>query len=173
MNKPFNLGLALCLLISQVAPALGGVIPLSDAALPDTSQAAPSLVQPVLPATQPSGHLDIIDPAHVQAATPLPLVTNESVAAPPAAVSEQWSISAGESLSAGLSEWCKRAGWRLVWHLPQDWSAPADTEFTGSFLDAARQLTQALSDNGSNVWATAYMGNKVLVVEGTGDSHDR
>lgn len=94
------------------------------------AQAAPD----VMPAAAP----ELVTPAAVPAATP------ELVVPAAVAVAPTWEIVAGASLRATLDQWCRRAGYRLVWNVDGGYRAQADYTARGEFASAVRDLFAAV-----------------------------
>lgn len=79
-----------------------------------------------------------------------------------------WTLTAGHTVGKDLQEWAVKAGWRVVWNLPKDWSIPASTTFHGNFKEAASSVIKNLAANGALIRAQFYDGNNTLVVNGPG-----
>jgi len=80
-------------------------------------------------------------------------------AAAPAAV---WRIRRGERLSDAIDVWRKSAGWQgSYWEAPE-LESDMDQTFEGDFEGAIRQLVSALADQGIQIRALIYDGNKVI-----------
>ena len=61
-----------------------------------------------------------------------------------------WTIQRGETLSAALAAWCKRAGWDPPqWTSPYNQTALASVAFRGTFTGAVQQLFQAYKAAGA------------------------
>lgn len=79
-----------------------------------------------------------------------------------------WHLSAGHLVRQDLTSWGERSGWQVLWHLPRDWTVPADTDFEGDFKEAAAAVIRTLADNGLVIRGQFYDGNRTLVVKGAG-----
>lgn len=84
---------------------------------------------------------------------------------------QQWVLKQGSSIADSLTAWGTAAGWAVVWKLKQDWSVPQTASFSGSFLDAVRQVAQSMAADGADVHVTAFSGNHTLVLTGAGTDH--
>lgn len=104
------------------------------------------------------------------AASGLQVRSNSYKPAAPAAAPTQparpqtFALVGGASLQSQLSEWAKRAGWALVWHLDSDWIVPNGGDFGPSFVNAARLVVESMRANGEDVRATFHEGNRTLVI---------
>lgn len=94
---------------------------------------------------------------------------NESVAASSAGSGddavEDWLAEEGNTLKGLLSDWCERAGWRLVWDSNRNYTLGAGAMFRGRFADVASALIRNFARARPAPMATFYKGNRVLVVE--------
>jgi len=95
---------------------------------------------------------------------------NPALNTPPPLSVPQWTLKPGDTIGRSLQTWADKAGWKVIWNMPKDWSVPATTVFHGDFQSAAEQVIQALAANGALVKAQFYTGNNTLVVSGPGDS---
>ena len=82
-----------------------------------------------------------------------------------------WRVERDQPISQALAAWAARAGWVLQWEPSEDWLAPQATVFHGEFVAAAKALVEVLADEGANVRATFYQGNKTLLIR-AGGSHE-
>ena len=64
-----------------------------------------------------------------------------------------------------LTEWCDRAGWRLIWNTNRNYTLTAGAMFRGRFADVSSALVRAFARARPALIATFYKGNRVLVVE--------
>lgn len=101
----------------------------------------------------------------------LQVVSNTYKPAPPVAAQtlqpsrpQTFALVGGASLQSQLSEWAKRAGWALVWHLDSDWIVPNGGDFGPAFVPAARLVVESMRANGEDVRATFHEGNRTLVI---------
>jgi hypothetical protein len=78
---------------------------------------------------------------------------------------EDWLAEEGKSLKSLLTEWCDRAGWRLVWNTSRNYTLTAGAMFRGRFADVSSALVRAFARARPAPIATFYKGNRVLVVE--------
>ena len=79
---------------------------------------------------------------------------------------EIWKINRGEVLTGAVQRWAERAGYTLVWELPEDYRIVADATFTGTFRDAVQGLANSYQQQGAmkTVEWVFKRKNKVLVV---------
>ena len=78
---------------------------------------------------------------------------------------EDWLAEEGSTLKGLLSEWCERAGWRLVWNSNRNYTLAAGAMFRGRFADVSSALIRNFARAQPAPLATFYKGNRVLVVE--------
>jgi len=78
---------------------------------------------------------------------------------------EDWLAEEGNTLRGLLTEWCERAGWRLVWDSNRNYTLAAGAMFRGKFADVASALIRSFARARPAPLATFYKGNRVLVVE--------
>ena len=78
---------------------------------------------------------------------------------------EDWLAEEGSTLKGLLSEWCERAGWRLVWNSNRNYTLAAGAMFRGRFADVSSALIRTFARARPAPLATFYKGNRVLVVE--------
>lgn len=87
------------------------------------------------------------------------------VAAPPEAPFE---LSQGKSIEAQLQAWAKRAGWAISWKTPDDWVVPHNSAYGTDFEGAIQQVLAQLTENGADVRADIWKGNRSVVVDKSG-----
>lgn len=78
---------------------------------------------------------------------------------------EDWLAEEGSTLKGLLSDWCERAGWRLVWNSNRNYTLAAGAMFRGRFADVSSALIRNFARAKPAPMATFYKGNRVLVVE--------
>lgn len=78
---------------------------------------------------------------------------------------EDWLAEEGNTLKGLLTEWCERAGWRLVWNSNRNYTLGAGAMFRGRFADVSSALIRNFARATPAPLATFYKGNRVLVVE--------
>ena len=78
---------------------------------------------------------------------------------------EDWLAEEGNTLKGLLSDWCERAGWRLVWNPNRNYTLGAGAMFRGRFADVSSALIRNFARAKPAPMATFYKGNRVLVVE--------
>jgi hypothetical protein len=74
----------------------------------------------------------------------------------------------GQSLETQLTGWAKRAGWSVTWNTPDDWIVPHDSSYGGDFQDAVKSVFTQLAEDGADVRADIWQGNKAVVVDKAG-----
>lgn len=79
-----------------------------------------------------------------------------------------WMLTAGKSIGHELKAWGDKAGWKVIWNLPTDWTIPANTTYEGEFSTAAAKVIETLASNGALVRSQFYEGNKTMVINGPG-----
>lgn len=103
-------------------------------------------------------------PAPVVAKVAAPAASAAKPAATPAfAATRDWTIHKGQSISEALRQWADVAGWTVIWQPQQDWEAPHDTHFSGTFSEAVSQVVDALVANGVTD-LRAHIGNNETIV---------
>lgn len=78
---------------------------------------------------------------------------------------EDWLAEEGNTLRGLLTEWCERAGWRLIWNSNRNYTLSAGAMFRGRFADVASALIRSFARARPAPLATFFKGNRVLVVE--------
>lgn len=76
----------------------------------------------------------------------------------------------GESLEAQLRGWAKRAGWSVTWNTPDDWIVPHNSSYGSDFQEAINSVFTQLAEDGADVRADIWQGNKAVVVDKSGAS---
>lgn len=75
------------------------------------------------------------------AATARPVPANIMRAPEPAPASAAWTASVGSTLRQTITDWCKRAGWQLIWNQEDlDYPIEAPLSFNGTFEEAVAQI---------------------------------
>lgn len=74
----------------------------------------------------------------------------------------------GQSLEAQLTDWAKRAGWSVTWNTPDDWIVPHDSSYGGDFEQAVKSVFTQVAEDGADVRADIWQGNKAVVVDKSG-----
>ncbi|WP_429500832.1 toxin co-regulated pilus biosynthesis Q family protein (plasmid) [Robbsia andropogonis] len=83
-------------------------------------------------------------------------------------VSGHFALVAGESLETQLNDWAKAAGWSIAWNTPDDWIVPHGTDFGADFQSAVTRVITAMSQNGADVRADIWRGNRTIVIDKQG-----
>jgi hypothetical protein len=132
---------------------------------PDLTVAVEDLVRALqrqaVPASSASAH------QLAQAAKPeqAPTVASIPVAVPPPL--PMWPVAKDAQLQAVLSDWCRRAGWTLVWHSEYSYRLDAAANFDGDFVAAVTALFNGMRTVVPPIYPEIYRGNRVLVVKNT------
>jgi hypothetical protein len=100
-------------------------------------------------------------------AVPIPEAEVHDLAKPIAAPI-LWKMSQGQPFSREMTAWGNRAGWTVIWSMDHDWIVPADTQFTGSFQEAASAAVNTLIANGVLLRVSFFAANKTLLVAPVG-----
>lgn len=174
---PIYTALALCLTSCATPPTL----PIVRSASTFTEQAepehAPSIARPLLPIRAlPRDRLPIqaVSPTSTApiGADPLAGIITKGAggALPIIAVANKpvWTLTVGNAVGHELQSWGEKAGWKVIWSMPKDWTVPATTSFSGDFKSAASDVIKTLAANGALVRAQFYDGNKTMIVSGAG-----
>jgi len=77
-------------------------------------------------------------------------------------------LQAGLSLEQQLQSWAHDAGWTLTWNLTDDWVVPGNKSYGTDFAQAAQQVIEQAANNGADIRADLYSGNRSLVVHQAG-----
>jgi hypothetical protein len=100
------------------------------------------------------------------------LSNGEAVMSPamPAATpgGHSFDLQAGVSLEQQLQTWSRDAGWTLTWNLPDDWVVPGNSSYGTDFAQATQQVIEQAANNGADIRADLYPGNRSLVVHQAG-----
>jgi hypothetical protein len=86
------------------------------------------------------------------------------------ASTEPFMLTAGEPLEAQLFAWAKRAGWKVLWRMPDDsnWIVPNSQSCGPDFESAVRQVVQTLAGNGEDIVGDSWRGNHTIVISQSG-----
>lgn len=76
-----------------------------------------------------------------------------------------WDAQEGDNLRELLTQWSKRAGWKLLWNTNRNYVLSAGAMFKGKFTDVSSALIRAFARARPAPIATYYKGNRVIVVE--------
>ncbi|RWA55731.1 pilus assembly protein [Cupriavidus sp. UYMSc13B] len=63
-----------------------------------------------------------------------------------------------------LEDWGKRAGWKVLWNVPDTWIVPGDKAYGSDFAAAAQAVIEDLAANGADVLLDAWKDNKTVVI---------
>ncbi|MFS8931433.1 toxin co-regulated pilus biosynthesis Q family protein [Cupriavidus taiwanensis] len=93
-----------------------------------------------------------------------------AVSAPPAAavVGDVYRLVKGEPLQQQLQKWAARAGWTVVWNVPDGWIIPGDKDYGGDFELAVKRVVEELANNGADVVGDSWRGNRTVIISQNG-----
>lgn len=93
-----------------------------------------------------------------------------AVSAPPAAVvvGDVYRLVKGEPLQQQLQKWATRAGWTVVWNVPDGWIVPGDKDYGGDFELAVKRVVEELANNGADVVGDSWRGNRTVIISQNG-----
>jgi hypothetical protein len=95
-----------------------------------------------------------------------PATAHDTVQGQPALV-----IHRGERLSGALEHFGQSfphgQRWTVLWYC-QDWGAPGKTVFKGDFVKVSKEFIRAIASDGADIHGKWWLGNRVLVVTGSG-----
>ena len=113
----------------------------------------------------------VIDRTLLAANAPSPtasagLSTAAAVSAPPAVAvaGEIYRLVKGEPLQQQLQKWAARAGWTVVWNVPDGWIVPGDKDYGGDFELAVKRVVEELANNGADVVGDSWRGNRTVII---------
>lgn len=98
------------------------------------------------------------------------LSTAAAVSAPPAVAvaGEIYRLVKGEPLQQQLQKWAARAGWTVVWNVPDGWIVPGDKDYGGDFELAVKRVVEELANNGADVVGDSWRGNRTVIISQNG-----
>lgn len=111
-----------------------------------------------VPVTAPTA----IAAASPQASVPAP------VAGVGPAVEEAFRLVKGEPLQLQLQQWAARAGWTVVWNVPDGWIVPGDKTYGTDFEVAVQRAVEELASNGADVVGDSWRGNRTVIISQNG-----
>jgi hypothetical protein len=93
-----------------------------------------------------------------------------SDAGTPVTEKQPFSLVAGEPLESQLMVWARRAGWKVLWNLPEDnnWIVPGDEVCGTDFEAAVSHVVDELASNGADVVGDSWRGNHTIVITQSG-----
>ena len=77
---------------------------------------------------------------------------------------EDWMAPEGSKLSALLTEWGDKSGWRVIWQTDREYTLQAGAMFRGRFMDVASAILRSFARAAPAPWGTFYKGNRVLLI---------
>jgi hypothetical protein len=81
--------------------------------------------------------------------------------------SAAWSFSPHDDIKSVLSRWARKAGWRVVWNGPMDWTTGQAATYQGSFAKASCDLINDVEASEDSRWSFNpqwFLPNKTLVI---------
>jgi hypothetical protein len=108
--------------------------------------------------------LTIAATAALAGATPSMPTSGAAIAGAP------FSLVAGEPLESQLMNWARRAGWKVLWNLPDDnnWIVPGDEACGTDFETAVSHVIEELASNGADVVGDSWRSNHTIVITQSG-----
>ncbi|WP_183085126.1 toxin co-regulated pilus biosynthesis Q family protein [Trinickia fusca] len=89
----------------------------------------------------------------------------EEKPSPSSPPSQRWTVARDGQLQAVLTDWCRRAGWTLVWKSEYSYRIDAEATFNGDFVSAVTSMLAALGNVSPPIYPDIYKGNRVLVIK--------
>ncbi len=83
------------------------------------------------------------------------------------AATPHWTVPRDAQLQTVLTDWCRRAGWTLVWQSEYSYRIEAEANFNGDFVSAVTSMLTALSNVSPPIYPEIYKGNQVVVIKNT------
>ncbi|WP_373380340.1 toxin co-regulated pilus biosynthesis Q family protein [Cupriavidus nantongensis] len=102
---------------------------------------------------------------------PVPVFRLRRQSARPPAVAvagEIYRLVKGEPLQQQLQKWAARAGWTVVWNVPDGWIVPGDKDYGGDFELAVKRVVEELANNGADVVGDSWRGNRTVIISQNG-----
>lgn len=84
------------------------------------------------------------------------------------AVAEAFRLVKGEPLQLQLQQWAARAGWTVVWNVPDGWIVPGDKTYGTDFEVAVQRAVEELASNGADVVGDSWRGNRTVIISQNG-----
>lgn len=88
----------------------------------------------------------------------------------PAAAGQPFELVAGTPLEGQLFAWAKKAGWTVLWNLPDDnnWIVPGGGSYGTDFETAVKRVIEDLAGNGADIVGDSWRGNHTIVISQSG-----
>ena len=130
------------------------------------SDATQNLVQALVKSVKQAESSSVAVPAASKDASTLPpsvqALLKDADATPPTPV---WSVARDAQLQTVLADWCRQAGWTLVWKSEYSYRLEAQASFNGDFLTAVMAMFNDMKAATPPIYPEIYKGNRVLVVK--------
>ncbi|WP_346778980.1 TcpQ domain-containing protein [Burkholderia sp. Ac-20384] len=103
-----------------------------------------------------------------------PMSQPDPAAVPPlmqSSAQTEWVLRMSDgSVRRSVARWASEAGWQFIWDVPTDFVIDATATIHGSFSDALRQVSEAMSSSQVPIQMILYTRNRVLRVVAKGAS---
>jgi len=129
-----------------------------------TQSLVQALVKSVQQANQPHQSDSPIPPGAIEMMRAADAQDASKSGATPAAAS-YWKVPRDAQLQTVLTDWCRRAGWTLVWQSEYSYRIEAEANFNGDFVSAVTSMLTALSNVSPPIYPEIYKGNRVVVIK--------
>lgn len=83
----------------------------------------------------------------------------------PSRAPQHWEVPRDAQLQSVLADWCRRAGWTLVWQSDYSYRIEASATFDGDFVVATTAMLTALGHVSPPIYPEIYKGNRVVVIK--------
>jgi hypothetical protein len=160
LRPPFSWLGALALMWAAQA----GAAPVSQPPILPKAYAAPG------PALSAASAPSVLAPDSQSSARHAQADTTKATRRPVAGASDgagEMIVHRGQRLSEALADFAKQQGWTVLWYC-QDWAAPGQTIFHGDFMTVSQEFIKSISADGADIHGKWWLGNKTLVVTGSG-----
>lgn len=75
-----------------------------------------------------------------------------------------FTLARGLSIQQQIERWASSVGWNVDWNVADSWIVPGDKPYGDDFAKAAQCAVYQLSQNGADVLADVWTGNRLVVV---------
>lgn len=79
---------------------------------------------------------------------------------------------AGIPAQAQLEGWGKRAGWKVLWNVPNSWSVPGGLSYGTDFATAVQAVINDMATNGADIYIDVWERNKTVVISQGGSNNE-
>lgn len=148
--------------VAALAPAV-------KVAMPITVPVAPAPKPTALPAPMPGSTQTSTAASNASASSAVLAAASTTAKAPPSPIAvpadlAMFRLVAGESVQSQLEEWAGRAGWKVLWKVPDSWIVPGEKGYQADFGAAAAAVVEDLASNGADVLIDVWQDNKTVVI---------